>query len=108
MKLNGTIVLVYGLLVSVGGLVGYVQAKSIPSLISGVVSGIVFLVLGWLIWQGSMTAGYTAVSMILLLSLFFGYRFISTSKFMPGGMMLIVSFIALFFILLGLFLRTEP
>ena len=87
---------------------GYVQAKSIPSLISGVLSGIVLLICGWLIWQGSMAAGYASGTMVLLLSLFFGYRFMLTNKFIPGGMMLILSFIALFFLLLSLFVKAKP
>ena len=108
MKLAAITVLVYALMVSAGGLVGYVQAKSIPSLISGILSGIVLLICGWLVWQGSMAAGYTSGAVVLLLALFFGYRFVTTNKFMPGGMMLILSFIALFFLLLGLFLKAKP
>lgn len=86
---------------------GYLQANSLASLISGLLFGTGFLITGWLVWRDSMTAGYVSGFMILLLALYFGYRFISTDQFLPGGIMLITSFLTLFFLLLGLFLKAQ-
>ena len=107
MKLAAVATLIYALLVLAGGLMGYLQANSLASLISGLLFGTGFLVIGWLVWRDSMTAGYVSGFMILLLALYFGYRFISTDQFLPGGIMLITSFLTLFFLLLGLFLKAQ-
>lgn len=107
MKVAATATLIYALLVLTGGVMGYVQAKSVASLISGLVFGIALLGCGWFLWQGSITSGYVAGLLTIFLLLFFGYRFLSTNQFMPGGLMLILSFLALFFLLLGIFLRAR-
>ena len=107
MKLAAVATLMYALLVLAGGLMDYLQAKSLASLISGLLFGTGFLITGCLIWRESMAAGYVSGFMILLLALYFGYRFISTDKFLPGGVMLITSFFTLFFLLLGLFLKAQ-
>ena len=107
MKLAAVATLTYALLVLAGGLMGYLQANSMASLLDGLLFGTGFLITGWLVWRDSMTAGYVSGFMILLLALYFGYRFISTDQFLPGGIMLITSFLTLFFLLLGLFLKAQ-
>ena len=107
MKLAALTTLTYGFMVLTGGVVGYIQAKSMPSLINGIIFGIGLLICSKFIWQGSIPAGYISGGMTLLLALFFGYRFLSTNKFMPGGVMLIVSSLALVLLLLGLFLKSK-
>lgn len=109
MKIAATATLIYALLVLGGGVMGYVQARSAASLISGIVFGLPLLACGWFLWQGNIAAGYVAGLLTVILVLFFGYRFLTTNQFMPGGLMLLLSFLALFFLLLGIFLqaRTE-
>lgn len=102
MRMVVVVALIYGLLVLLGGIMGYVQAQSLPSLISGLVFGVALLVASWGLWQGSGAAGYWAVGLTLLLALFFGYRFFSTGKWMPAGGMLMLSLAALILLLVGL------
>ncbi len=103
MKLAAVASLVYGVLVLLGGIMGYVQARSLPSLVSGVVFGVILLVCGWLAWTGSMPAVYVSAVAALLLALFFGYRLTATGKMMPSGMMLILSFLAVVILVYGAF-----
>ena len=102
------VTVLYGLMVLAGGVIGYLQAKSLPSLASGVVFGLVLLVAGWFAWGGSGAAVYVSIGAALVLALFFAYRFTSTGKLMPGGMMFILSFVAVVLLVIGVFrsLRT--
>lgn len=102
MRMVVAVALIYGLLVLLGGIMGYVQAQSLPSLISGLVFGVALLASSWGLWRGSGAAGYWAVGLTLLLALFFGYRFFTTGKWMPAGGMLMLSLAALILLLVGL------
>ncbi len=103
MKIAAAATLAYGLMVLAGGIFGYIQAKSLPSLITGGICGVILLVAGGYIWQGNMPAAYVAGAMTLLLALFFAYRFSTTGNFMPGGLMLALSFVAIVILLYGVF-----
>jgi uncharacterized membrane protein (UPF0136 family) len=107
MKFSAIAILLYAFLILIGGVVEYLQAKSLYSLISGFIFGTSLLISGWFAWHESMTAGYIATLTILLLAIYFGYKFILTEKFLPSGIILIASFITLFFLLLSLFSRTQ-
>ncbi len=110
MKIAGAAILAYGFLVLAGGIFGYVQAKSLPSLVTGGICGVILLVAGGFIWQGNMPAAFVAGAMALLLALFFAYRFSATGNFMPGGLMLALSFVAVVILVYGVFtsLRGHP
>lgn len=110
MKMAAVATLTYGFLVFAGGIFGYLQAKSLASLIAGGVSGLILLVAGGYLWQGSMPAAFVAGAIALLLSLFFAYRFSTTGNFMPGGLMLALSFVAVVILVYGVFtsLRDQP
>jgi len=110
MKIAAIATLAYGFLVLAGGIFGYIQAKSLPSLITGGVCGLILLVAGGYIWQGHMPAAYVAGATALLLSLFFAYRFSTSGKFMPGGLMLALGFVAVVVLVYGVFtnLRDHP
>jgi uncharacterized membrane protein (UPF0136 family) len=77
-------------IVLLGGVMGFVKAKSKPSLIAGVISA---LLLGACFYMSttSLTNGLAgALIMTAVLDLVFAMRFKKTGKFMPAGMMLIV------------------
>lgn len=95
MKFSAWIVLVYAFIVFLGGIMGYVQAQSLPSLFAGIASATVLFVCAWGMFKRSFLAYSLAMVLILALTLFFGYRFALTGKFMPAGMMILVSAITL-------------
>lgn len=101
MKIASLTAIIYGVLVAGGGLMGYWQAKSLASLIAGLGFGIAIVVCGWSMTKGAVTATYATLALTVFLTLFFGYRFMSAGKFMPAGLMTILSLLALFFILIG-------
>jgi len=89
------VLVVYALLMLVGGLIGYRAAGSRPSLISGVISAILlFAALGWT--RISPHHGFLAAALIaLLLTVVFALRLARTHSFMPSGLLLILSLAAL-------------
>lgn len=91
MQTTAMIVIGYGLLVLVGGALGYVKAKSLPSLISGVVFGLALLISGAGIWQGSKASPTIALLLAAVLLVMMGMRYLKTKKFMPAGMIAVLS-----------------
>ncbi|MGB5900943.1 MAG: TMEM14 family protein [Geitlerinemataceae cyanobacterium] len=105
--MNGAIIaaIAYGVLAIVGGTIGYRQAKSQASLISGVVSGIL-LVLGGIVQLWGQTWGlWLSAIVTTILIVIFAIRLIKTRKFMPAGLMLISGTIALVMMLAQVFSR---
>lgn len=88
------LILLYALLVLAGGILGYVKARSKPSLISGVVSGIA-LAIAWYISLQNPLVGFPLAALFALgLLIVFAIRFRKTNKFMPAGLMAILSLVA--------------
>ncbi len=82
---------IYGILLILGGLMGYVKAKSLPSLIAGTVCGVIALLLGYYYtWK---FAPYAALLLSILLIVIMGRRFLRTRKVMPAGLVVVLSFI---------------
>jgi uncharacterized membrane protein (UPF0136 family) len=82
---------VYGALLILGGLMGYVKAKSVPSLVAGVVCGVIALLLGYYYpWQFAPEA---ALLLALLLIVIMGRRYLRTKKLMPAGLVVILSLV---------------
>lgn len=81
----------YGTLVELGGIMGFVKARSKPSLIAGVACGAVLTISGVLVWIGAAFGSYIGFGMTLLLCLIFGQRLAKTKAMIPSGIMLISS-----------------
>jgi len=94
MSLGPIVLLVYGIVMILGGLIGYL-AGSRASLISGSVSGV--LLLGaWFLARDHPALGlWGGVVLSALLSVVFGVRLAKTGKPMPAGALLAVSVAAL-------------
>jgi len=90
----------YGLLTFLGGILGYLQAKSKMSLISGGISGILLILCGILELQGMGWAKGVALAITGVLIVVFGMRLAKTRKFMPAGLMIIAGIVALILMLL--------
>lgn len=99
MRFTGIIVIIYSILVLMGGLIGYLFADSLPSLIAGTVFGAALFTCGLGILRTSVPAFLTAVALSGVLTAFFGYRYWLTAKLMPAGMMGLIS--GLIFLLLA-------
>lgn len=91
----------YGLLTLLGGVVGYLKAKSKPSLISGLISGALLLAAALMQLQGLPFGLLLARIITIALIAVFAFRLQKTRKFMPAGLMIVAGAIALTIMLLG-------
>jgi len=79
---------VFGVLTILGGIIGYMKAKSRASLVAGGVSGGLLLVAAWLAHSGHAFSGFIlggVVSLALLGRFAPAYR--KQHKFFPAGLM---------------------
>ncbi|NJL41680.1 MAG: hypothetical protein HC840_14860 [Leptolyngbyaceae cyanobacterium RM2_2_4] len=79
----------YGILSIVGGIIGYAQAQSKASLISGSISGALLILGGILTLIGRGWGLWLAAIVTLALIIVFVVRLSKTRKFMPAGLMII-------------------
>lgn len=84
-------VIVFGVLTGIGGLIGYMSAHSMPSLIGGFVMGLLLLICGFAMMKKSVLGYFSACLLTALLLFFFGYRFFNTGKIAPAGVMSLAS-----------------
>jgi uncharacterized membrane protein (UPF0136 family) len=85
----------YGALAIIGGIMGYAQAQSKMSLISGGISGVLLIIGGVLQLQGQSGGLILATVVTAVLILVFGIRLAKTRKFMPAGLMMLLGVPAL-------------
>jgi uncharacterized membrane protein (UPF0136 family) len=86
---------VFAVLLAVGGALGYVKARSKPSLFAGFFSSILALGCDILIRRyPAMGLGLGALLAALLVALF-SARYAKSRKFMPSGLMGVVSLVVL-------------
>jgi uncharacterized membrane protein (UPF0136 family) len=83
--------IVFGILTIAGGIVGYVKAGSVVSIIAGSISGILLLVAAWLMPDRQAAGLIVALIVSVLLAGQFVPRFFSTHKVMPAGLMSVLS-----------------
>lgn len=86
-----TAIAVYGVAISAGGIGAFLRSGSKPSIISGVVAGIV---LGGAYVKDSVPL---ALGTAIALSAVFAIRFVKTKKFVPAGALCILSVVAAIF-----------
>jgi len=91
----------FGILTLVGGIMGYVKAHSAPSLIGGILCGVLLFVAAFLMTaslNGSLIVG-------LLVSISLAGKFVPDSlhkrAFFPGGLMAVLSLISVTLTLLA-------
>jgi uncharacterized membrane protein (UPF0136 family) len=87
--------LVFGALTIIGGIIGYVKAGSLPSIIAGAITGVLLFVAGALLPEHRAIGLATGFIISLLLAVQFIPKFIRTGRVMPAGMMSILSGIGL-------------
>ncbi len=87
---------VYAVLLAVGGVIGYTKAGSRPSLIAGLGSAVAAILALVLSFQNAKWGMALGCLVALLLAYFFGHRFAAkTRKFMPAGLLALVSVVVL-------------
>src|SRR5438445_12146340 len=87
--------LIFGALTILGGVIGYVKAGSVPSIIAGAITGVLLLVAGALLPE-HRAAGLAAASILsLFLAAQFGPKFIRTGKALHAGLISILSVIGI-------------
>jgi uncharacterized membrane protein (UPF0136 family) len=91
----------YGILTLIGGVAGYLKAKSKPSLISGLISGVLLIAAALMQLQGFPFGSLLARIITVALIAVFAFRFQKTRKFMPAGLMIVAGAIALTIMLLS-------
>jgi len=87
--------IVFGILTIAGGVIGYVKAASVPSIVAGSITGVLLLVAAFLLPEHHAVGLATAFIVSLLLAAQFVPKFVRTGRVMPAGMMSILSVIGI-------------
>ena len=87
--------IVFGVLTIVGGIVGYVKAGSVASIIAGSVAGILLLLAGFALPAHHAFGLGTALIVSLLLIGYFVPKYLRTHMIMPAGIMSLLSVVGI-------------
>jgi len=87
--------IIFGILTIAGGIVGYVKAGSMASIIAGSISGVLLLLSAWLMPEHQAAGLVVALVISLLLAAQFVPKFFRTFKVMPAGLMSVLSAIGI-------------
>ena len=82
--------LIFGILAIVGGVIGYKQAGSQMSLLSGIISGALLLIGAYFLLGGNPIGLMLSAIVSLVLLVVFAIRLVKTRKFMPAGLMIVL------------------
>jgi uncharacterized membrane protein (UPF0136 family) len=83
--------IVFGVLTIAGGIVGYVKAGSVASIIAGSISGVLLLIGAFVLPEHRMAGLVMGLIVSLLLAVRFIPAFLRTGKVMPAGLMAALS-----------------
>jgi len=97
---------IFGVLTIAGGVMGYVKARSVVSIVAGGISGVLLALAGYFVGTGKVQLGLILglVVSLALAGQFVG-KFLKTHKFMPAGMMSVLSIIGLVLTVASLIMR---
>jgi uncharacterized membrane protein (UPF0136 family) len=87
---------IYAALLAVGGIMGFLKARSRASLISGLISAVVAVIALGLATMGSQWGFPLGLTLAIILFVMMGYRYATKGrKFMPSGLLALVSLVVL-------------
>ena len=91
--MNGTVMIVaaYGIFNGVGGVIGYLKAKSTVSLVAGSISGVLLLLCAYGIRQGSRAALLGSLAIAFALGMRFLGTYLKKRRVMPDLLMVLLS-----------------
>jgi len=84
MKNISYVILVYAVLLLVGGIIGYVSKNSMPSLAMGSATALIMAAIAWGVHRNFYLARGAALVLSFALALFFALRFANTYSFFSG------------------------
>lgn len=93
------VLIVYGVLLGLGGLMGYLKAGSRPSLVAGSTSGLI-AVLTAMAMRNDFRAIWLGVALAAAMLVVFTIRLRKTRKFMPSGLLVGASLVVLAILLI--------
>jgi uncharacterized membrane protein (UPF0136 family) len=94
MQFENLVFWIYVVLLLVGGLIGFFKAKSTVSLIMSAVAAALLVLTRAGIFEPAFARSLANIIMALLLVVF-AIRLAKTKKFIPGGLMLVLTILAL-------------
>jgi uncharacterized membrane protein (UPF0136 family) len=97
--------LVFGLLTVVGGIMGYVKASSLPSLIAGSISGVVLLVAGFILRNHFNVALVLGLVVSVSLAGYFLPAYMDRKAIFPVGVMAALSLVSVVVTILTWYVR---
>lgn len=108
MKTSALFVSFYAFVVAAGGCIGCFIAGSTPSLVAGLLFGILILINALRMFKGSIRGQQIALIQAITLGSFFVYRYQTTGKVMPALPMITLSFFMAAFLLLRMPRKRVP
>lgn len=94
---------IYALLLIIGGIIGFVKAGSLVSLILGVGAGLVLGYCAWAYKQGKGLHCMLVLGLTSALTLFFAWRFLQSYKIFPPAIMVVLGLVVL-----GVMFKNRP
>jgi len=85
------LLLFYALFILIGGIIGHARAGSTASLVMGLVFGILLLIATVAMYSQKRWGTYFALALTFILDIFFSWRYLSTYKFNPPGLLSLLS-----------------
>jgi len=87
--------IIFGLLTIAGGIMGYVKAGSVASIIAGAITGVLLLIAAFLLPEHRVAGLAAALIVSILLAAQFLPKLLRTGKVMPAGVMSVLSVIGI-------------
>lgn len=85
------LLLVFAAVLLAGGMMGWVRAKSVPSVVSAAVFALVLVLVG----SGAVRVPWLAEITLALLASVMGVRWAKSKKFMPAGLIAVLAAVVL-------------